>query len=144
MRMAETPTPQPNATVSPTTGGASGTILVVEDDQFLRDLIVQKLKREGFTVAEAITGADALRMAKEAPPAIILLDLILPGMDGFEVLRQMKEDKAIAAVPVIILSNLGQQEDVDRGLRLGASDFMIKAHFTPGEIVAKVKQVMQG
>jgi|SRR3989344_210217 len=142
--MAETPTPQPNATVSPTTGGASGTILVVEDDQFLRDLIVQKLKREGFTVAEAITGADALRMAKEAPPAIILLDLILPGMDGFEVLRQMKEDKAIAAVPVIILSNLGQQEDVDRGLRLGASDFMIKAHFTPGEIVAKVKQVMQG
>jgi len=144
VRMAETPTPQPNATVSPTTGGASGTILVVEDDQFLRDLIVQKLKREGFTVAEAITGADALRMAKEAPPAIILLDLILPGMDGFEVLRQMKEDKAIAAVPVIILSNLGQQEDVDRGLRLGASDFMIKAHFTPGEIVAKVKQVMQG
>ncbi|MBI4134288.1 MAG: response regulator [Candidatus Terrybacteria bacterium] len=142
--MAETPTPQPNAAASPTTSGASGTILVVEDDQFLRDLIVQKLKREGFTVAEAITGADALRMAKEAPPAIILLDLILPGMDGFEVLRQMKEDKAIAAVPVIILSNLGQQEDVDRGLRLGASDFMIKAHFTPGEIVAKVKQVMQG
>lgn len=142
--MAETPTPQPNATASPTTGGPRGTILVVEDDQFLRDLIVQKLKREGFAVAEAITGADALRMAKEAPPAIILLDLILPGMDGFEVLRQMKEDKAIAAVPIIILSNLGQQEDVDRGLRLGASDFMIKAHFTPGEIVAKVKQVMQG
>lgn len=119
-----------------------GTVLVVEDDKFLRDLIVQKLKREGFPVAEAVTGNEALRLAKEIQPAVVLLDLILPGLDGFEILKRLKEDPATSSFPVIILSNLGQREDVERGLRLGAVDFMIKAHFTPGEIVAKIKTTL--
>lgn len=121
-----------------------GSVLVVEDDKFLRDLIVQKLRREGFPVIEAITGNDALRFAKESKPAVVLLDLILPGLDGFEILKRMKEDESTATIPVIILSNLGQREDVERGLRLGAVDFMIKAHFTPGEIVAKIKTTLGG
>jgi DNA-binding response OmpR family regulator len=117
-------------------------VLVVEDDKFLRDLIVQKLKRESFNVHEAVTGSEALRVAKETLPKIVLLDLILPGLDGFEVLKRLKEDNTTAQIPVIILSNLGQREDVERGLRLGAVDFMIKAHFTPGEIVEKIKEIL--
>lgn len=119
-----------------------GTVMVVEDDKFLRDLIVQKLKREGFPVSEAITGTEALQIAKEQKPAVILLDLILPGLDGFEALKRLKDDQETASIPVVILSNLGQREDVERGLRLGAVDFMIKAHFTPGEIVAKIKATL--
>jgi DNA-binding response OmpR family regulator len=122
---------------------AGAILLVIEDDKFLRDLLVQKLKREGFPVIEAVTGTEGLRIVKEQRPAIVLLDLILPGMDGFEILRRMKEDPETASIPVIILSNLGQREDVEHGLRLGAVDFMIKAHFTPGEIVAKIKDVLK-
>ena len=123
---------------------SGGLILVVEDDKFLRDLIVQKLKKEGFAVDDAIDGEEGLRHIKEAKPALVLLDLILPGIDGFEVLKRMKEFPDTAKIPVIILSNLGQREDVDRGLKLGAVDFLIKAHFTPGEIVARVKSILAG
>lgn len=135
------PAPVPSAATAPATEGGPA-VLVVEDDKFLRDLIVQKLKREQFSVHEAVTGSEALRVAKETLPKIVLLDLILPGLDGFEVLKRLKEDSATAQIPVIILSNLGQREDVERGLRLGAVDFMIKAHFTPGEIVEKIKEIL--
>jgi len=74
---------------------------------------------------------------------LVLLDLILPGIDGFEVLAQKKEDPFVATIPVIILSNLGQKEDVDRGLGLGAVDYLIKAHFTPGEIIEKVRNIIK-
>lgn len=138
------PAPSPALAEPSTTSEPSGgmSVLVVEDDKFLRDLIVQKLKREQFNVFEAVTGSEALRVAKESQPMIILLDLILPGLDGFEVLKRLKEDTATAQIPIIILSNLGQREDVERGLRLGAVDFMIKAHFTPGEIVDKIKELL--
>ncbi len=118
-------------------------ILVVEDDKFLRDLIVQKLKREGFNTIEAIDGEEGLKTVKEKRPDLILLDLILPGIDGFEILSRLKADKASAAIPVIVLSNLGQKEDMDRAMSNGAEDFMVKAHFTPGEIVAKIKLVLK-
>src|SRR3989344_4747068 len=136
---AAVPVPAPAAPA--TAGGQS--VLVVEDDKFLRDLITQKLKLEGFTVFEAITGSEAVRVAEENQPKIVLLDLILPGLDGFEVLKRLKEKQLTAPIPVIILSNLGQREDVERGLRLGAVDFMIKAHFTPGEIVEKIKETLR-
>ena len=129
-------------TASVQSAGGGATVLVVEDDKFLRDLITRKLQREGFTVVEAVTGNEALRVTKEDPPDIILLDLILPGIDGFEILKRWKEEKATAGIPVIILSNLGQRDDVERGLRLGAVDYMIKAHFTPGEIVEKIKEIV--
>lgn len=117
-------------------------VLVVEDDQFLRDLIVRKLKEEGIKTLQAIDGEEGLRLAREKKPELILLDLILPGMDGFEVLRQLKADSGASGVPVIILSNLGQQSDIDKGLSLGAKDYLIKAHFTPSEIVEKVKKAL--
>lgn len=119
-------------------------ILIVEDDKFLRDLIVRKIKDEGYEVDYAIEGEEALKKIKEGIPSLVLLDLILPGIDGFEVLKQMRDDTSgkIKKIPVIILSNLGQRDDVEKGISLGAADFLIKAHFTPGEIVEKIKSIL--
>jgi DNA-binding response OmpR family regulator len=118
-------------------------ILIIEDDKFLRELIVAKLKKENYLVFEAIDGEEGIKKTKEENPDLILLDLILPGIDGFEVLSQIKNDPTVSLIPVIILSNLGQKEDIDRGLALGASDYLIKAHFTPGEIIEKIKSVLR-
>ena len=117
-------------------------ILIIEDDKFLRELITQKVSSEGYEVVVASDGEEGLAMAKEEKPNLILLDLILPAMDGFEVLRQIKAVEEIKHIPVIILSNLGQKEDIDKGVSLGAKDYMIKAHFTPGEITKKIQEIL--
>ena len=117
-------------------------ILVVEDDTFLRELIVQKLDQSGYDIVEAVDGEDGVKQAKAEKPDVILLDIILPGIDGFEVLRQLKEDETLSSIPVLILSNLGQKEDIEKGMKLGAKDFLIKAHFTPGEIIEKIKNIL--
>ena len=119
------------------------TILIIEDDKFLRELIAQKLIKENFEVFEAVDGEEGIKKIKSKKPDLILLDLILPGIDGFEVLSRMKEDPTLTSIPVIILSNLGQKEDVEKGLKLGVADYLIKAHFTPGEIVDKVKAALK-
>jgi len=117
-------------------------VLIVEDDRFLRELLIRKLEGQGFIISTAVEGKEALSKAKEELPQLILLDLILPGIDGFEVLKQIKEDSQINKIPVIILSNLGQQEEVEKGLKLGAADYLVKAHFTPDEIIGKIKEVL--
>lgn len=114
-------------------------ILIVEDDKFLRELITRKLTQENFEISEAVDGEEGLKKIKEEKPDLVLLDLILPGIDGFEVLAKVKDDPALVSIPVIILSNLGQREDVEKGLKLGAVDYLVKAHFTPNEIIEKVK-----
>jgi len=118
-------------------------ILVVEDDKFLRELISQKLSREGYTVIEAIDGEKGIESIKENVPDIVLLDLILPGIDGFEVLAKMKSDPNLANIAVIILSNLGQKDDIEKGMEMGANDYLIKAHFTPGEIIEKIQSIVK-
>ena len=117
-------------------------ILIIEDDKFLRELITQKFIKEGYDTLEAVDGEEGIKKIKEEKPDLILLDLILPGIDGFEVLTRMKNDPAVESIPVIILSNLGQREDVEKGLKLGAADYLIKAHFTPGEIIEKTKSIL--
>ena len=119
------------------------TLVLIEDDQFLRNLISEKLEREGFLVRSAIDGEEGLRLIAEGPTSLILLDLILPGIDGFEVLKRIKQHREMAAIPVVVLSNLGQHEDIERARELGAVDFLIKANFTPGEVVEKIKKVLQ-
>ncbi len=114
-------------------------ILIIEDDRFLRELISRKLSDDGFETVEAVDGEEGIKKVKEEKPDLILLDLILPSIDGFEVLSRIKKDESIKSIPVIILSNLGQKEEVEKGLKLGAVDYLIKAHFTPGEIVSKIK-----
>lgn len=118
-------------------------ILIVEDDKFLRELISQKLTKEEYDISEAVDGEEGIKKIKEEKPELVLLDLILPGIDGFEVLSRMKEDPSVSSIPVIILSNLGQKEDVEKGLKLGANDYLIKAHFTPGEIIEKIKTILK-
>jgi len=118
-------------------------ILIIEDDKYLRELMIRKLSSEkGLDISNAVDGEDGLKAFEREKPDLVLLDLILPDIDGFEVLTKMKENTELAAIPVIILSNLGQKGDVEKGMKLGAIDYMVKAHFTPNEIVDKVKQVL--
>jgi DNA-binding response OmpR family regulator len=118
-------------------------ILIIEDDKFLRELISQKILKENYDIAEAVDGESGLKAAKDEKPDLVLLDLILPGIDGFEVLSRIKADISISNIPVIILSNLGQREDIERGLKIGAVDYMIKAHFTPAEIISKIASILK-
>jgi len=104
--------------------------------------MVKKLLTMDYDVTSAVDGESGLSMIKEIKPDVVLLDLILPGINGFEVLEKAKQDPEIADIPVIILSNLGQKEDIERGQKLGAADFMIKAHFTPQEVVNKIKTIL--
>jgi CheY-like chemotaxis protein len=117
-------------------------ILLIEDDKFLRELMNKKLITLGYEVVSAADGESGLVMIKETKPDVVLLDLILPGINGFEVLEKAKQDPEIAGIPVVILSNLGQGEDIEKGLALGAKDFLVKAHFTPQEIVNKLKSIL--
>ncbi len=125
------------------TGESRGKVLVVEDDKFLRELLVRKLFGEGFTIESAIDARGAFEILSNWKPQIILLDLILPGEDGFSILEKIKKDSNLADIPVIILSNLGQQEDIDRAMALGAMDFMVKANFTLDEIIEKVTKALE-
>ncbi|MFA6410906.1 MAG: response regulator [Candidatus Buchananbacteria bacterium] len=118
------------------------TIVLVEDDEFLAELYATKLGLEGFEVSLAATGDKGLKMIKEKKPDLVLLDIILPKMDGFEILKAVRNDKEIKNVPIILLTNLSQKDEVKKGLELGAVDYLIKAHFMPSEVVKKIKQVI--
>lgn len=117
-------------------------ILIIEDDGFLASIYAQKLELEGFEVAFATNGEDGLKLAQKDKPDLILLDLLMPQMDGFEVLEKAKADPAIKDVKVLVLSNLGQKEDVDRCMKLGAAGYLIKAHALPEETVKRIKEIL--
>ncbi|MFA6322918.1 MAG: response regulator [Candidatus Buchananbacteria bacterium] len=117
-------------------------ILLVEDDEFLAELYGTKLGLEGYEVALAADGEKGLKMIKEKKPDLVLLDIILPKMDGFEILKAIKDDKNIKNLPVILLTNLSQKDEVKKGLVLGAKDYLIKAHFMPSEVVKKIKELL--
>lgn len=117
-------------------------ILIVEDDTFLAGIYAHKFEKEGFEVLHAADGELGLTLAQKERPDLILLDILLPKLDGFEVLEKIKADAKLRATPIILLTNLGQKEDVDKGLKLGAADYLIKAHFMPAETVEKVKKVL--
>lgn len=119
-------------------------ILVVEDDKFLLTLLAEKLKREGLLVISAENGQEALvKMKGEPRPHIVLLDLLLPVLDGFEVLRTMQGDPDLKKIPVVVLSNLGQEEDIRRAKSFGVRDYLVKAYFTPSEIIEKVQAIIR-
>ena len=118
-------------------------VLLVEDDLALLKIYSNKLRLGGFDVSPATTGDEALRKAQVELPGIILLDLILPGQDGFMVLASLKQDSTTKKIPVIILSNLGQESDIARGRELGAVDYLVKSDVSLNELVDKVKANIQ-
>jgi len=118
-------------------------ILVVEDDKFLRQILVTKIKKEGYSVIEAVTGEEGVAKVVEEKPHIVMLDLVLPGIGGFDVLAKIKGDRATSDIPVIILSNLGSREDIDRAMSLGAREFMVKAHHSPQEIIEHIQKTLE-
>jgi DNA-binding response OmpR family regulator len=122
--------------------GNGPTVLIIEDDEFLREVIAQKLLKEGFDVQKVIDANRASESIKEKRPKLILLDLILPGMDGFELLDHLKKTPSTRDIPVVVLSNLGQKEDKERAMTAGAVDYLIKADHTPADIVQRVREVL--
>ncbi len=117
-------------------------ILVVEDETFLVKIYAVKLKKEGFDVMIANDGEAAVRSAEEFKPDLILLDLILPKMNGFEALEKIRAGTVNRKTPVIVLSNLGQEEDIKRAAALGADDYLVKANFSIQDIVAKIRETL--
>lgn len=119
-------------------------ILIVDDDMFLLEMYVLKFKESGFEVEFASNGNEALQKVENIvmPLDVILTDILMPGMDGFELLKKLKEKQVLKNVKIVILSNLGQKEEMDRGFSLGANGYIIKAHNTPSEVVEKVKKIM--
>lgn len=117
-------------------------ILLVEDDAFLASVYATKFELEGFSVILAEDGEQGLKAAERQLPNLILLDILMPKMDGFEMLHRLRLDPKLMHIPVVMLTNLGQKEDVERAFQEGATDYLIKAHFVPGEAVKKVKKIL--
>lgn len=117
-------------------------ILVAEDDHFLRKVYQTKLTQEGFLVDIAVDGEEALKKLRVKQPSLLLLDLVMPKVNGFDVLEEMKDDRVLKKVPVIVLSNLGQSDDIQRTRELGAKDYLVKANFSINEVVTKIRDFL--
>ncbi len=117
-------------------------ILLVEDDPFLIDIYTTKLEESGFSVEVANDGEVALRKARENKPDLVILDIVLPQIDGWEILRRIKSEPEFKNLKVIILSNLGQKEEVEKGIKLGAAKYLIKAHYTPSQVIKEIKKII--
>ena len=115
-------------------------ILMIEDDIFLRKVYRDKLQRSGFEFVEAINGEEGLNKVVSEKPDLVLLDIILPRKNGFDVLREMKDNQETRGIAVVILSNLGQETDIKRGMALGANDYFVKTEVTLEEVVARIKE----
>jgi len=115
-------------------------ILMIDEDKFLRKVYRDKFSREGFEFLEATTGVEGLDKIISEKPDLVILDLILPGKTGFDVLIEAKMKTEIKDIPVIILSNLGQDSDVKRGMSLGAVDYLIKSEVSLSQVVGKIKE----
>ena len=119
-----------------------GTILIIEDDHFLSSLLKARLEKEGFTVYHAADGEEGLNLIKQVNPNLVLMDLILPKLSGFEILETISVDPQFNRIPVIVLTNLAQESDVEKTKSLGAVDYFVKVKISIDEIIDKVEGVM--
>ncbi len=119
-----------------------GKILIVEDDASFRRVYQDMCKMEGYYVAVADDGEMGWQMVKSEKPDLVLLDLVMPKMHGFEVLKNIRGDSKTKDIPVLIMTALGEQEDIHKGLELGANDYLIKGFFTPREVLRKVHAIL--
>ncbi len=117
-------------------------ILLVEDDPFLLDIYNTKIKESGFKVDFVKDGGLVLEKLREFSPDLLVLDIVLPNFDGWEILRKIKDNPDFKDLKIIILSNLGQKRDIEKGLSLGAAKYLIKARYTPGEVVKEITTIL--
>jgi len=120
----------------------SSRVLIVEDEPDIRELVVHHLKREGYLVSAASSGEEALRQVQAAPPDLVLLDLMMPAMDGLEVCRRLRQDPATVSLPIVMLTAKGDEVDRVLGLEIGADDYIVKP-FSPKELLARVRAVLR-
>lgn len=118
-------------------------ILVVEDDHFLLSAYKVKFSKKGFDVKTATDGQDALSVLESFEPDLILLDLVMPRLDGFETLKKLKENDKLKKIPVIVASNLGQKDDLDKAMALGANDYIIKSNISLDKIIEKINRHLE-
>ena len=119
-------------------------ILIIEDDTFIAELIAKILSKENFDVDLAFDGEVGLKKIKTQTPDLILLDLVIPGISGFEILKKVKKESKTKKIPVIIISNLGTPEEVQKGLQLGADAYLIKSNSLPDDLLKKMREILQG
>ncbi len=117
-------------------------ILFIEDESALQKTFGEVLSQEGYEMISALDGEIGLRLAKEKKPDLILLDLILPKVNGFDVLKQLKEDKETKSIPVVVLTNLEGMRDINKVIELGATTYLVKANYSLGEVVEKIKKTL--
>lgn len=114
-------------------------VVIVEDEEILLKVLQEKFKKAGFEIFVAVDGGEAVPIIKSALPDVVVLDLILPKKTGFEVLEEIKSDPQLKQIPVVVLSNLGQDEDIKKALQLGAEDFIVKTQHPINEVIEKVQ-----
>lgn len=118
-------------------------ILIIEDDAFLQGLESNKLKKKGYEVITASTGEEGIEKINEDGINFILLDLVLPNYDGFDILKKIRETEKIKDLPVIVFSNLSEDKDIKKANDLGATDFMVKSNFTLDELVERIAAILK-
>lgn len=118
-------------------------ILIIEDDNFLQGLEASKLSKDGYEVITASNGEEGMEKINEHGISLILLDIILPKFDGFEILKKVKEVDILKDIPVIVFSNLSEEKDVKKSKELGAIDFMVKSNFTLDELVEHIDKILK-
>lgn len=118
------------------------TIVLIEDDPLLVDIYSTKFKEAGFEVQVADSGEKALAVLPKASPLVIVMDIVLPHVDGWELLEAMQNMQNLDSTKILVLSNLGQKEEIEKGLALGADRYLIKAHFTPSQVVEEINSML--
>jgi len=121
---------------------ADKVVLVVDDDPTMLEMYVERIKSEGAIVLEAIDGEEAITQAKENHPAIILLDIMMPKINGFDVLKELKSDNDTANIPVVILTALADDQKKHEGMALGSADFIVKSETLPLDVVEKLRKII--
>lgn len=117
-------------------------ILLVEDDSLIVEIYTTRFKEAGFEIESALDGESAIRKLKEKKFDLVLLDIVLPNLTGFEFLEKTKDKEKFKDLKVLVLSNLGQKADIDKAEGLGVIKYLIKAHYTPSEVVEEVKKIL--
>lgn len=120
------------------------TILFIEDESAMQKTVGAIVQKEGYDMISALDGDLGLKLAKEKHPDLILLDLVLPKKDGFDVLRSLKQEEQTKSIPIIVLTNLGEMENIDKAIELGATTYLVKSDYSLKEIIEKIKKAVEG